>query len=128
MSYKNPALATPIVKYPVYKIIEAPKASPLPELTTELKESLRALQLHPGFQYLMMRLQLERATIRETLEKGYQIPEGGLRHLQAGVYYTGWLENEIKRLTSVPRGPERTATPDEERLFAEAHSALELIG
>lgn len=111
-----------------YKVIEAEAHGPLPTLTPELKDSLRALQGHPGFQYLLHRLALERAVLRSSLETGFRLTEREMAHLQGGIYWSGWLVNTSKHLTSVPKAPERQATNVEADLFARTSEALELIG
>jgi len=102
--------------------------TPLPELTPDLKDSLRSLQFHPGFVYLLTRLRLERAQLRKCLEQGYQLEHGALRHLQAGVHYTGYIEDTLLSLTATPAPPKRDATLNELELFNKVRENLELVG
>lgn len=110
-----------------YRTLELSKPVHLAPVTPELKDSLRALQLHPGFQYLMSRLSLEQANVKKFLEEGFKATETELRFLQAGVYYTGWLQREIERLTSVPRPAAQALEIDDQQLFEEINSQMEVI-
>lgn len=110
-----------------YRVLEVDKAPHLAPLTPELKDSLRALQLHPGWQYLMARLTLERANLEKYLREGFKLTEKELNHLQTGVYYTGWLRSECDRLTAVPRRAEAPLSLDDQQLFEELQSQLEVI-
>jgi hypothetical protein len=108
-------------------IIELEKGSRLPELTGDLRESLRTLDYHPGFQYLLQRLRVAKAGILSQLQEGLSLTEVQLRYLQAGLYWAGWLENEHLSL-STKRPPSRPTTEDEEAEFRAIRENLELVG
>lgn len=110
-----------------YRVLEVEGAVKLPELTLELKDSLRVLQSHSGFQYMLTRLKLEQANLKKYLHEGFQLSEQEMHHLQAGIHYTGWLEREIARLTSVPRKVESAISSEDHKLFEEVRSSLDII-
>jgi|SRR5579859_682500 len=112
-----------------HHIVEVDKPhGPLPEMTNDLKESLKTLANQPAFQYLLQRLKLERAELQRQLEKGFQLNEQQLHFLQAGVYYTGWLEGQLAKLTFTPRAAQREPSLDEAALFEQHQASLEVIG
>lgn len=107
--------------------IEVEKNSKLPELTGDLKESLRALALSPAFQYLLARFRHKRLSLNNALQEGLQMTETQIRFLQAGVYWAGELERDITTLTqTVPT--KRAPTDQEAELFAKVRSNLDLVG
>jgi len=75
----------------------------------------------------MSRLALEQASVKKFLEEGFKATETELRFLQAGVYYTGWLQREIDRLTSVPRPAAQQLNIDDQQLFEEINSQMEIV-
>lgn len=111
----------------VYRVLEIEGSLKLPELSADLKDSLRSLQYHPGHNYMLSRLKLEQANLRKYLAEGFKLSEQELHHLQAGVFYTGWLEREINRLTSVPRKVESAVSSEDHKLFEELKAALEEV-
>ena len=119
---------TPITKY---KLLEVERISPLPELNAELKESMRTLQLHPGFNYILSRLRLTKSGLQHQLQEGFELPERDLHRIQAGIFFAGWLENELRRLTSTPSRPVRDLTDSEAESFLDISSFdanLERVG
>lgn len=108
-------------------IVELEKGNRLPELTGDLKESLRTLDYHPGFQYLLQRLKVAKAGILSQLQEGLGLTEVQLRYLQAGLYWCNWLGEEqisltAKRPTPVP------SNQDEENTFRAIRESLQLVG
>lgn len=74
---------------------------------------MKTLQYHPGFTYLLSKFRYERALLEKYLHEGFQLPEASLRHLQAGVHYMKWMEDEVKKLTfSVERSVRAAAEPE----------------
>lgn len=109
-----------------YQILEVEKGSKLPELTADLKESLRALQHVPAFQYLIMKLRYDKAAVEKSLRDGLFLPEAQLRGLQAGCYWLEYLEREINSLTKGTTPP-RPSTPTEAQEFEAIRQQIELI-
>lgn len=112
----------------VYRLLEVEKAAALPPLTPELKDSLRTLQFHPGFQYMTSRLHFQRAELKRYLEEGFKLSEPELRHVQAGAFWAGWLERELRSLTFTPQVSPVEVSPDDADLFRQMQDNLELVG
>lgn len=112
----------------IYHIIEIEKGSKLPELTADLKESLKAIGNFPAFQYLMLRFRNQKAGMETALREGMNLSESQLRYLQAGIYWSGQIERDIKSLTQ-PALPQPTpATNVEAAAFEQARQSLNLVG
>ena len=108
-------------------IVEIEKGTKLPELTGDLKESLRALQHSPAFQYILARLRHQGAALNNTLREGMQLTETQIRFLQAGLYWTSFIEKDFAKLTqTVPQA--RPATDSEAEQFREIQRNMELVG
>jgi len=111
-----------------HRVVEVEKGTRLPELTTEVKESLKSLQYHPGFQYLQAKLRLERATLQRYLHEGFTLTEGQLHHLQGGIHYLGYLESELAKHLKADIRTVRTATSNEVEHLDKFISNLETVG
>lgn len=108
-------------------VIELEKGSKLPELTGDLRENLKTLQHSAGFNYLLQRLRVQRASLLAHLREGLNLNETQLRYLQAGIYWAGWLESELQSLTVNKQAP-RATTPDEDMEFSKVRESLQLVG
>lgn len=110
-----------------HHVIELDKQTKLPELTGDLKESLKTLSLHPAFQYLLQRFRLKRASMEATLKEGFNLTEQQLRYCQAGIYWAGEMERDIKLLTQ-DKPQARPASVDELAEFNKIKSSIDLVG
>lgn len=107
-------------------VVEIEKGTKLPELTGDLKESLKALQHSPAFQYMIHRLRHQHAALSNTLKEGMQLTEIQMRFLQAGLYWTSFIEKDFAKLTqTVPQA--RPATDPEAELFRQIQGNMELV-
>lgn len=112
-----------------YVVLEVEKGtSQLGQMTNELRESIKTLQYHPGFQYLVTKFRYEKAMLSKYLHEGFQLSEKELHHLQAGVHYLGYLEREVDAQVKVAVQKGRTALEDEINEFEKIKAATELIG
>lgn len=110
----------------VIHVVEVEKGTKLPELTGDLKESLKALQHAPAFQYLLHRLRHQNAALMNTLKEGMQLTEIQMRFLQAGIYWTAYIEKDFAKLTqTVPQA--RPASDPEADLFRQIQGNMELV-
>lgn len=110
-----------------YHTVELDPAAKLPELTGDLKESIKALANHPGFQYLLTRFRHQKAAMNTSLQEGFNLPETQLRYIQAGVFWAGFFEREARLLTqTAPKSA--PATNGEAEQFAKIRQAIDLIG
>lgn len=107
------------------RLIEIPVGTKLPEMNEDLRESIKSLQYHPGFQYILNRQRLQRAQVNHALTQSTDI--NTVRYAQAGLHWLKFLENEYNHLTKTP-APTRKAEPTELEAFNEISQNLELIG
>ena len=91
-------------------------------------ESLEALSHHPGFTALMARLRLSRAQLQSRLATNLGATLDEVRFLQAGIYWSGWLETQIKSLVYKTKPKVSTPSEQEQAIFEEIHQSLELVG
>jgi len=110
-----------------YHVIEFDKSTKLPELTGDLRESLKTLALLPAFQYLMQRFRVKKAAMESTLREGFKLDEQQLRYCQAGIYWAGEIERDIKLLTQ-DQSQARPAKVDEMEEFRKVARSITLIG
>lgn len=111
-----------------YKVVEIEREAKLPPVTADLRESIKTLQYHPGFQYLIHKMRYEKASLAKYLHEGFNLSEKELHHLQAGIHYIGWIEGELARLSAAPASVVRSAAQEEREVFDRMRSSLELIG
>ena len=108
-------------------IVELPAGTKLPELTGDLRESLKSLSLHPGFAYLLQRQRYQCAGVQNALKEGMNLTETQIRFLQAGLYWLSFIEKDLNSLTQTIK-PERPAQEDERALFNRVRESLDLVG
>lgn len=111
----------------IYHVVEFDKQTKLPELTGDLRESLKTLALQPAFQYLMQRFRVKKAAMESTLREGFKLDEQQLRYCQAGIYWAGEIERDIKLLTQ-EQPQRRPAQVDELEEFRKVARSISLIG
>lgn len=111
----------------ITQVVELPASTKLPELTGDLRETLKALQFNPAFVYLVQRLRFQKAGVETALREGIQLNETQLRFLQAGMFWLAFLEKEIASLTHTSGNTPRPATPDELELFAKIQENMSLV-
>jgi len=110
-----------------YHVVELDKTTKLPELTGDLRDSLKSLALQPAFQYLIQRFRVKKAAMESTLREGFKLDEQQLRYCQAGIFWAGELERDIQILTQ-EQPTRRPAKEDELAEFKRISHSIELIG
>lgn len=110
-----------------YHLIEIEKGAKLPELTADLRESLKALQHNPAFNYLMLRYRYKKAGLSNALNEGLNLTEIQLRYLQAGIYWAAEIERDLQLLTQT-RPQAAPAVDYEAQEFAKVRQNLDLVG
>ena len=110
-----------------YHVVEIDKTTKLPELTEDIRQGLRALAVNPYFQYLMQRFRVKKAAMQTTLNEGFKLDEAQLRYCQAGIYWSGDIERDIKILTQ-DLSQARPATTDELAAFKQVAKSITLVG
>lgn len=110
-----------------YHVVEFDRNTKLPELTGDLRESLKSLALQPSFQYLMQRFRVKKAAMEATLREGFKLDEQQLRYCQAGIYWAGEIERDIQILTQ-EQPTRRPAKVDELEEFKKIAKSISLVG
>lgn len=78
-------------------LVETKPGSKLPKLTPEIMGSVTTLGQHPGFEYLLIKLQLQHDMLLAKLvnERFGKLEEA--EFIQSGVFWTGWLEGQLRQ-------------------------------
>lgn len=118
----------PFLPAPQIILLEIPPGTKLPEMNNDLRDSLRALQSTPAFQYLQTKLRLQKAQLQRSLNEGFQLEEKEIRYLQAGIFWLGHIESDIAAATRAPHLVSRTPSRLEEEEFAAIHSSIDMLG
>lgn len=110
-----------------WKIIEVERPRVIPPQEAEVSKSIATLQGHPGFQYLVEKLRIQRAQLRSALCNQRQESLTNVEFLQSGIAWTGWLEEQLQRAVNFqepkPLEPERT----EKEAFEEIQRFIEVL-
>ena len=113
----------------VYKVVEVEKPRALPAISSdEVKAMLATLPEHPGFQYILARLRTQKALLKQAHETTRYEKLEEVHMLQAGIFWAGWLEAELGRLTKKAAAVEADTTEFEADAFAQVDSMLERVG
>lgn len=97
---------------PKYIVLEVPKDFNLPEPSQDLAISITGLALHPGFQYLMSKLDLLAARLQAQLVGVKHTDLTDVAYLQAGIQWAKWLRAQVEQAKhQLPKQHE--ATPHE---------------
>jgi hypothetical protein len=110
-----------------YHVLEIDKSAKLPELNEDLRNGLKALAINPYFQYLIQRFRFKKASMQTTLDEGFKLDDKQLRYCQAGIYWAGEIERDIKILTQ-EQPQTRPASVDELAAFKQVAKAITLVG
>lgn len=103
--------------------VEVPKSA---EVTPEGRASLAMLKDHPGFNYLINRLRLQRAALESALKFSKHQDFNQVLDLQAGIRWMMWLENQFMLAIQHPtREESRDPNAEELAALAEALSHIE---
>ena len=88
---------------------------------------LATLPENPGFQYILARLRAQKALLKNAHENTRYEKLEEVHMLQAGIFWAGWLEAEIGRLTKKAAAVEVDTTEFEADAFAQVDSMLERV-
>lgn len=115
--------------WPTPLVVEVEKPRHVEPMDKETAISVASLAGHPGFQWLLGRLETQRAALKTILNTQRQETVVDYQFLQSGVAWSGWLETQMKFATALLKRPEPQPASNEEReAFAAIASQLELIG
>ena len=112
-----------------YKIIEVqtPRQAAPNEIFAD-REGFRALAGNPYFRALIERLRTQRHALESRLKESRFAKIEDVAFVQSGVFWTGWLEREVARLTLEPQRPELTPEQREIEAFQQIDALLERVG
>lgn len=116
-----------IIEKPFILEVEAGKR--IPPLDETTRAAVTSLDSHPGFQYLIAKLRIERAIIESRLRSERHTDLASVAYLQAGVKYSRWLEDEVSRELQVkPRSAPSPLTLEEQAIYNAALATYEEVG
>ena len=113
----------------VYKIVEVKAPRPSYRWDQNTKDAVSTLSAHPGFVALTDRLALTKAQIESTLKQTMHKDLRQVDFLQAGLFWSQWLEEQVSKSTT--KGSTRSyVDPMDEELaaFKELDSRIERVG
>jgi hypothetical protein len=111
-----------------YRVVEVER--PRAELTElpEMREGLKALSSNPYVEWLVGRLKAQKNNLETRLKATRFDRVEDVSFVQSGVFWTGWLERELERLTAAPQKPELPPYEKELEAFREIDALLERVG
>lgn len=110
-------------------ILEIESTKRIPPLDASTREAVTSLRSHPGFQYLLGKLRVERAVFESQLRNTRHSNISDVAYLQAGAFWTNWLEKEVSReVGAVQRNTPSPLSEQELAAFEAAKAAYEEIG
>lgn len=117
---------TKTVEVPV--VVELEPQKRIPELDETTRQAVLALSTHPGFQYLLARLGVERAALESQLKRLRHSSIREVDALQLGIFWAGWLEDQLRRETRVQKSiPTKRLNPEEDSAYQAALSAYKVV-
>jgi hypothetical protein len=122
-----PQVKLQVVPVPTYKVIEI-RPHQVQAWSKELKDAIKTLSSHPGFVAILDRLALQKQLLanKASLEFHKDIRE--LDYLQAGIFWLGYIQTLLDKVTEVPRQPQRDIMQEELEAFQEIDRQLERVG
>ena len=110
-------------------VVEVEKPRNLGPLTGEQREAILSLQHHPGFQYLLTKLRLQRALLEAKVLRERQKDLVDTEFLKSGIAWAGWLEDQLRaEIRYADKPAPSPATPVEEQEFQQVRALVEEIG
>lgn len=123
-------LLTPkVVEVVKYQIVEVPaNRTHLKGGDKEIRDAIQTLSAHAGFIALTDRLNAMNYQLKTKLNGERHADLRQVDFLQAGIYWSHWLQQEVARSTT--KMPERPIDPlaEEEAAFREIDAAMERVG
>ena len=91
-----------------------------------MKEAVASLTHNPGFKFLLNKLEHVKAYLNRELVTGKHAEMKDVLYLQAGLYWAGWLQDELTK--SQPKNPLHEPYDAQFDAFNAAEAALEVVG
>lgn len=112
----------------VYRIVELPALRTPLEEGPEILASVATLSAHPGFIHLLQRLALQNAALKTQLNYVQQRDLRQVDFLQAGIFWSNWLQMEVDRATKRPTRIPKDVMDEEMAAFQELDRNIERVG
>jgi hypothetical protein len=118
-----------MAKKPDFKIVELERVPNVPELNNTNAAAVAALRDHPGFQYLLAKLRLQKALLQTTLSTKRQASLRDVEFLQSGIVWCGWLEDQVSKAVGIQNRPQaRPARVPEIEAFEQLQRLIDVVG
>jgi hypothetical protein len=111
-----------------YQIIELPVVRPQLKGSKETRELLQTLASNPAFQILVNKLNYQNAALKSKLDFEHHADLRTVDVLQAGIYWTNWLQQEVNRAHIPEVAPELSIAEEDKLAFDQINSAIERVG
>lgn len=123
-------LSNPPKKGPItYKVVEVDPSKRFNiKADKDVLESIATLNHHPGFLYLVKKLELQAGLLKSKLNGERHKDLEAVQFLQAGIFWSGFFQREANAAMSRPT--ERQVDPFEEEMkaFKELDAMVERVG
>jgi hypothetical protein len=113
-----------------YLVVEVERPRPLTDLK-KMKDgeaAVASLQGHPGFEYLLAKFRVQKALLERSLRSELHQDLNSVLRLQAGVFWSGWLEEQLTQAKNRQDRTAQTPAAEELKLFNEIQAALTKVG
>lgn len=92
------------------------------------RESVSTLSAHPGFLYLLSKCAAQNALLRSKLQNSFHQTLREVDLLQAGIYWSNWLKQELEKSTMGAPQPQTDAFDEELQAFKALDAQIERVG
>jgi hypothetical protein len=110
-----------------FQLVEVERPRQIPPQEAEVSKSIATLQGHPGFQYLVEKLRLQRAQLKTALCNQRQENLKDVEFLQSGIAWTGWLEEQLMRAVNHQEPKPQEPAQTEQEAFEEIQRFIEVL-
>jgi len=111
-----------------YKVIEIKPPRLSQTWSKETKEAVATLSSHPGFIFLVDRLNLQRQMLESKLAREFHKDLREIDYLQAGVFWLGYIQDQVAKASQLPNARPLDAMQEEEEAFRLIDASIERIG
>lgn len=112
---------------PVYRVVQV-KTLPPAQRTPELKEAIKTLPAHPGFQAIVDELALQRQFLESKSCNEFHKDLRESDFIQSGIYWLNYVQAFIDRQTQATRSIPRDAMAEELEAFKKIDATIERVG
>jgi|SRR5690242_15366887 len=115
---------SPVVKYRIVEV-QAPRTQV--GWDKEMRETVATLSAHPGFVALLDRLKLQSSFLKSKLVGAEHKEMKDVIFLQAGIYWSDWLQQQIATATKRVVQTYKDATQEDEEAIKELSGLIERV-